>query len=63
MDGWYGAIARNNPITWVIDPVRRLTVVGFSWSDVGQALAVAGALSVLTVSWAFLELRRRVART
>lgn len=63
MDGWYGAIARNNPITWVIDPVRRLTVVDFSWSDVGQALGVAGALSVVTVSWAFLELRRRVART
>ena len=63
MEGWYGAIARYNPITWVIDPLRRLVVEGFSWSDVGQALGVTTVLASVTVGWAFVELRRRVAAT
>ena len=63
MEGWYGDLARRNPITWLIDPVRRLVVEGFAWSDAGRAIGVAAALATLTVSWAFLELRRREART
>ena len=63
MDGWYGDIAANNPITWIIDAVRRQIIEGFTWSDAGQAIGVAAGLALLSVTWAFFELERRVRRS
>ena len=60
MDGWYGAVARRNPITWVIDPVRRLAITGWSWSDAGQAIGITAALAVATTALAVVFLRRRL---
>ena len=39
-----------NPITWIIDPVRRLVISGWSWSDVGQAIGITAALAVASPS-------------
>ncbi len=61
MDGWYGAVAENNPITYVINPTRELTVVGFDASTALEAVAIAGAIGLLGVLVAFLALRRRMA--
>ncbi len=61
MEGWYGDLAERNPITWIIDPNRRLTVVDFSWGDAGQAIGVSGALAVIGVGVAFFALKRRMA--
>lgn len=60
MDGWYGEVARRNPITWIIDPVRRLCIEGWSWSDTGQALGITAGLSVVTIAAAVLALRHRL---
>lgn len=62
MEGWYGDVAAKNPITWIIDPLRRLVVVGFDWGDAAETAGVAAALAVVCVGIAFVELRRRVAR-
>jgi ABC-2 type transport system permease protein len=62
MDGWYGDLAARNPITWIIDPLRRLVVVGFDWSDAAETVGVAAALAAVCVGIAFVELRRLVAR-
>lgn len=63
MDGWYAAVARRNPITWVIDPARRLTLEGFEWGDVGQAVGIAAAIAAFGLLVGFRQLRRRVAET
>ena len=61
MEGWYGAIAEQNPITWVIDPTRELTVVGFDLATAVEAVAVAAGIGAIGVVVAFLQLRRRMA--
>ncbi len=63
MSGWYGWVARNNPITWIIDPVRRLTIEGWSWTDSVQAVGLTGAFAVVTIAGAVLALRHRLATT
>lgn len=62
MEGWYGDLAAANPITWIIDPTRRLSVEGFAWSDVGQAVGLSAVLAAVGVVVAFGQLRRRVAQ-
>ncbi len=61
MTGWYQAVAQNNPITWIIDPLRRLVIEGWSWSDAGLAIGLPGALAVLTMAAAVLGLQRKMA--
>jgi len=60
MDGWYQTVAENNPITWIIDPVRRLVIEGWSWSDALSSIALTFSFAVLTISWATLGLRKRL---
>jgi len=62
MEGWYGDLAAANPITWIIDPTRRLSVVGFAWSDVAQAVGLSVAFALIGVTVAFGQLRHRVAQ-
>lgn len=61
MEGWYGAVAERNPITWIIDPTRRLAVVDFSWSDLGQALGIAALVAALGIGLAARQMRMRLA--
>tara|TARA_B100000029_G_C17060174_1_gene772844 strand:+ start:167 stop:361 length:195 start_codon:yes stop_codon:yes gene_type:complete len=61
MEGWYGDLARWNPLTWVIDWTRALTVEGFSWSNLGKAVGIVSIISALGVSTAIRQLRRRLA--
>ncbi len=62
MEGWYGDLAAANPITWIIDPTRRLSVEGFTWADAGQAIGLAAALGAVGIAVAFGQLRRRMAQ-
>ena len=61
MEGWYGDLARWNPLTWVIDWTRALTVEGFSWSNLSKAVGIVSIISALGVSTAIRQLRRRLA--
>ncbi len=61
MSGWYQRLAQANPITWVIDAARDLVITGWSWSAAATALGVALGLSVLSVSFAAMQLRGRLA--
>ena len=60
MTGWYQAMAQANPITWVIDAARELVITGWSWEAVATCLGVAGALAVVSVSFAARQLQRRL---
>ncbi|HIG25244.1 MAG TPA: hypothetical protein EYG34_04670 [Acidimicrobiia bacterium] len=60
MSGWYRQVAENNPITWTIDPVRRLVIEGWSASDALQALGVPAALAVVTILGAVRTLNTKL---
>ena len=60
MHGWYQTAAENNPITWMIDPLRRIVIGSFDWSDAATAIGVPLLGSVLTIGMALLALRRRL---
>jgi len=62
MSGWYREVAERNPLTLMIDPMRRLVVEGFSVGDAAQALFVSGGIAVFSVSLATWQLSRRLAR-
>jgi ABC-2 type transport system permease protein len=63
MKGTYQWAARHNPITLIIDPVRRLVIEGWSWADAGQALGITVGLATVTTALAFLTLRQRLRAT
>ncbi|MFV2038987.1 MAG: ABC transporter permease, partial [Acidimicrobiales bacterium] len=60
MEGWYAEAARRNPMTWIIDPTRELTVTGFEVGAALRAIGIAAALAVVGVAVAFYQLRRRM---
>lgn len=55
--GWFEAVANVNPMTWMIDPARRLVITGFSFSDLVQAVVVAFGLMAVLVAMAVSALR------
>jgi ABC-2 type transport system permease protein len=57
---WLQTAASWNPITYVIEGIRVLTVEGFVLREVAGALTAIGAIGALTLSGAFLALRARV---
>lgn len=59
---WLQTAASWNPITYVIEGIRALTIEGFVWSEVLTALAAIVAIGALTLGGAFQSLRARVNR-
>lgn len=62
MEGWYAGAAKRNPMTWIIDPTRDLTVTGFDIGTAMRAVGMAGAAALFGVAVAFDQLRRRMRR-
>jgi ABC-2 type transport system permease protein len=60
MKGKYRVAARHNPITFIIDPVRRLVIEGWAWSDAAQAIGITVLTATATTALAFLALRQRL---
>jgi ABC-2 type transport system permease protein len=62
MQGLYQAIARHNPLTWLVDGMRYQVLYGFDAGEAAQALAVAAGVALLGVWFAVVGLRRRLER-
>lgn len=62
MSGWFRLVAENNPITWIVDPLRDLVVTGWSWTDAAAALGIPAVCAVATVGAALGALRRKLGR-
>lgn len=61
--GWYQAIASYNPITYLVEALRSLILVGWQpWALAKGALAL-GALGTVSISAALWALRSRTRRT
>lgn len=61
MSGWFKAAATLNPLTWMIEAMRRLVIEEFSAADVATAFAVVVVLGVGSVALSGAALRARVA--
>jgi ABC-2 type transport system permease protein len=61
MHGWYKAAAGLNPLSWMVEALRHQVIVDFSLVDAAKALAIAGAIGVLSLSLASTALRSRLA--
>jgi ABC-2 type transport system permease protein len=61
MSGWYQAIARVNPLTFMVDGMRHQVLEGFDWGEAGVAIGVAAALAALGLWFAVGGIRTRIA--
>jgi ABC-type polysaccharide/polyol phosphate export permease len=63
MTGWYAAVAKANPITYLVEAMR-LEVIGgaTAWTAL-EGIGIAAGLAIITVgaSWVALKRRLRVA--
>jgi ABC-2 type transport system permease protein len=61
MEGWYKAVASNNPLSWLIEALRHQVVVGFDAGEAATAIGIALAVCGLSMVVAGGQLRRRLA--
>ena len=59
MPGWMQTVSNLNPISYAVNAVRALTLTGFDWGSVFEALGIIGLIAILTLG-ATLYLFRKV---
>jgi ABC-2 type transport system permease protein len=63
LSGWLDTVAGLNPVTYLLEGLRSLTMdQGFQWDDLGAALAAIAVVGVVSMTLCFAALRGRVAR-
>lgn len=62
LTGWLATVAKYNPVTYVLDGLRSLIVVGWDWTALAQGMAATLALMTLTFTLASLAMRGRTRR-
>jgi ABC-2 type transport system permease protein len=60
LDGWLDTVAAVNPVTYLLDGLRSLTMDGWAWGDLGQALLAIAAVTLVSMSLCFGALRGRL---
>jgi ABC-2 type transport system permease protein len=61
MHGWYQTVADLNPLSWLVESMRRQVIADFSIADAAEALAISAAIGVVSLSLASAALRNRLA--
>lgn len=62
LSGWMQAVAKVNPVTYLLDGLRSLITEGWKVGELGGALIAIAAVGAVSFSLAFLALKGRVAR-
>ena len=62
MTDWMAAIARYNPVTYLLGALRSLVTVGWEWDVIGYGLIAVLAVAVLSLSLALWALKGRLTR-
>jgi ABC-2 type transport system permease protein len=60
LTGWLDTVAAWNPVTYLLDGLRSLTMRGWQWADLGQALVAIAVVALLSMSLCFGALRGRL---
>jgi ABC-2 type transport system permease protein len=61
MVGWLRTAASFNPMTYMLEGMRALTMTGWDAGDLAVAIAAVGAMGTLSIALAFAALKGRVA--
>lgn len=57
---WLDTVATWNPVTYILEGLRSLALVGWQWDDVAKGLLAIAVVAVLSMSLCFAALRGRV---
>lgn len=60
LTGWLDTVAAWNPVTYLLDGLRSLTMVGWQWAEIAQALLAIAVVGAISMSLCFAALRGRV---
>ena len=60
---WFHTIANWNPVSYLLEGIRSVLIVGWDGTALGRAFAVAAAIAILGLASAALALRARMGRT
>jgi ABC-2 type transport system permease protein len=62
LSGWLDTVAAWNPVTYVLEGLRSLTMQGWRWTELGEALAAIAVVGAVSMTMCFAALRARVNR-
>lgn len=60
LTGWLRTVAAWNPVTYLLDGLRSLSMQGWEWGDVTKALAAIAVVAGVSMSMCFAALRGRL---
>src|SRR4051812_34790705 len=60
LTGWLDTVAAWTPVTYLLQGLRSLTMQGWRWGDLAQALLAVGVVGLLSMSLCFAALRGRL---
>jgi ABC-2 type transport system permease protein len=60
LTGWLDTVAAVNPVTYLLQGLRSLTMQGWRWGDLGLALVAIGVVGAVSMSLCFGALRGRI---
>ena len=60
LTGWLDTVAAWNPVTYLLEGLRSLTMRGWQWTALGQALVAIVVLALVSMSLCFAALRGRL---
>jgi ABC-2 type transport system permease protein len=61
LTGWLKTAATFNPMTYILEGMRSLSMTGWDAGDIGVALLAIGVIGVLSMTFAFAALKGRIA--
>ena len=62
LSGWLDTVAGFNPVTYLLEGLRSLVMVGWQWGELGKALVAIAVLGTISMSLCFAALRGRIQR-
>ncbi|WP_051062496.1 ABC transporter permease [Ilumatobacter nonamiensis] len=62
LTGWLDTVAGLNPVTYILDGLRSLTLVGWEWDELATTALAIGLVAAVSMTLCFSALRSRVAR-
>jgi ABC-2 type transport system permease protein len=62
LSGWLDTVAGFNPVTYLLEGLRSLVMVGWEWDELGKAVLAIVLLGTVSMSMCFAALRGRIKR-
>jgi ABC-2 type transport system permease protein len=63
LSGWLDTVAGLNPVTYLLEGLRALTLRGWQWDELGQAVLAVAVVATVSMSMCFAALRGRLEST